>query len=272
MNRTHEPGKPDGSLSASPASRRTDKNRSRNPIAGLLYGTETNLLLQPQHGHEPEALPADLERVDVRAGQVVCDSGEPCEYAYFPLSACFCYRCILSSGVSLELARVGSEGFAGWPALTRGAFMPFRTEAVSDGSSLRCSARALQESLDASPAFQQRVLLHFQAVSDEIARTAACTRFHTVDQRVCRWLLTASDRASSDELAVTLTMLADALGVSARAVSTPVRGLQRCGALESTRGVLRLLDRGTLEASACECYRPSPSPARKPRKPGNENA
>jgi CRP-like cAMP-binding protein len=261
MNRTHVPGKRDGPLRVSPVSHQKDRTPSGNPIAGLLYGTETNVLLMPQQDCDPEALPADLERIDVRAGQVVCDRGEPCEHAYFPLSACFCYRCVLSSGASLELARIGCEGFAGWPAMTGGAFMPFRTEAVSDGSSLRCSAQALQESLAVSPAFQQRVMRHFQAVSDEIARTAACTRFHTVNQRICRWLLTESDRTSNNELDITLTALADALGVSSRAVSAAVHQLQQCGALECTRGVLRLLDRGTLKAGACECYRPLQPPA-----------
>jgi CRP-like cAMP-binding protein len=255
MNQIHDSGEPNSSARTSLSGRRTNSRRSRGKIDDLFYGTETNHLLRPRHDCGPEALPADLERVDVRFGQVMCDSGEPCEHAYFPLSACFCYRCVLADGASLELARIGCEGLAGWPALTRGVSTPFRTESATNGSALRCSTVALQESLNASPAFRQRVLRHFLAVMDEISNTAACVRFHPVSQRLCRWLLTASDRASSNELEMTFAMVADALGVSVGPLSAAVRRLQQCGSVEHSRGVLRLLDRGQLEASACECYR-----------------
>jgi CRP-like cAMP-binding protein len=267
MKQTHDSGEPDSYVRTSLSVHRTNKRRFRSEIDSLFYGTETNHLLRPYQDCGLEALPADLERVDVRRGQVVCDIGEPCEHAYFPLSASICYRCVLTDGASLELVRIGCEGFAGWPALTHGVSTPFRTQAATDGLALRCSTGALQGSLDASPAFRQRVLLHFLAVMDEISRTAACIRFHPVNQRICRWLLTASDRASSSQLEMTLTMVADALGVSVGAVSTAVRRLQQCGSVEHSRGVLKLLDRGQLEASACECYR---LPHSRPGKPGTQ--
>jgi len=45
------------------------------------------------------------------------------------------------------------------------------------------------------------------------------------------------------------------LGTGRPSVSLAAGNLQRVGLIENLRGTVRVLDRKSLEASACECYR-----------------
>jgi CRP-like cAMP-binding protein len=83
---------------------------------------------------------------------------------------------------------------------------------------------------------------------------AACNRLHEVTERLARWLLMSHDRTGGTTLPLTQEFLAQMLG-SRRASVTGAAGiLQRKGAIEYSRGSVGILNRGKLEASACECY------------------
>jgi hypothetical protein len=83
---------------------------------------------------------------------------------------------------------------------------------------------------------------------------AACNALHSLEQRYCRWLLTAHDSVGSEILTVTHEFLATMLGVQRPAVSLAAGNLQRRGILRCGRGVVAILDREALELSACECH------------------
>jgi CRP-like cAMP-binding protein len=59
-----------------------------------------------------------------------------------------------------------------------------------------------------------RLMLRYtQALIAQIAQTAACYRHHSLEQRLCRWLLLSLDRIIDDELEMTQQLIADMLGV-----------------------------------------------------------
>jgi CRP-like cAMP-binding protein len=88
----------------------------------------------------------------------------------------------------------------------------------------------------------------------EVARTAACNRLHTVEQRLARWLLECSDRATTDVYPLTHRELAQMLGVRRSYVTRTAFALQQSGFIDYHRGTLRIVDRHALEAIACEDY------------------
>jgi Mn-dependent DtxR family transcriptional regulator len=67
-------------------------------------------------------------------------------------------------------------------------------------------------------------------------------------------LLTCCDAAGSDRFTLTQEFLATTLGVQRPAVSLVAERLSAEGAISYRRGQVRLLDRGRVEAHACECY------------------
>ena len=56
------------------------------------------------------------------------------------------------------------------------------------------------------------LLRHTQALITQMAQTAVCNRHHTVDQQLCRWLLSL-DRLETNQLSMTQELIANMLGV-----------------------------------------------------------
>ena len=107
----------------------------------------------------------------------------------------------------------------------------------------------------ARSASMQTVMLHYaHAVFNQVAQSAACNQFHTIQQRACRWMLMTHDRMRSDEFLLTQEFLAMMLGVQRTGVSAAAGALQRAGLIRYTRGNVTILDRRGLERRSCECY------------------
>ena len=98
------------------------------------------------------------------------------------------------------------------------------------------------------------LLRYTQALITQMAQTAVCNRHHSVDQQLCRWLLLSLDRLASNELTMTQELIANMLGVRREGVTEAAGKLQNAGLIQYTRGRIKVLDRGGIEARSCECY------------------
>jgi Mn-dependent DtxR family transcriptional regulator len=68
-------------------------------------------------------------------------------------------------------------------------------------------------------------------------------------------MLMVSDRVGTNELHMTQEFLANMLGTRRTTVAEEAGELQRAGAIDYSRGVVRIVNREILEKRACECYR-----------------
>jgi len=99
------------------------------------------------------------------------------------------------------------------------------------------------------------VMLHYaHAFFNQVAQSAACNHFHSLEQRCCRWMLMTHDRMRSDEFLLTQEFLAMMLGVQRTGVSAAAGALQSAGLIRYRRGVVTILNRSGLRQRACECY------------------
>src|SRR5678815_2092598 len=100
-----------------------------------------------------------------------------------------------------------------------------------------------------------RVLLRYtNALLLQLSQTAVCNKFHSVEERFCRWLLTAQDKATVDFIPMTHDALARVLGTRRASISGAAAAFQRSGAIRYERGTISILNRKQLQAEACECY------------------
>src|SRR5206468_1758531 len=92
------------------------------------------------------------------------------------------------------------------------------------------------------------------AFFDQVAQSAACNHFHSIDQRCCRWLLMTYDRVQSDQFLLTQEFLGMMLGVQRGSVNLAARKLKVAGLIDYHRGQVTIRNRKELERRTCECY------------------
>ena len=149
---------------------------------------------------------------------------------------------------------VGHAGFFRPPRLIWGTSQYYQAITQIDGTLWRLPAEALAVLNGMDPALREILLRYAHIRVTQLMQSAICNRFHTLRQRLCRWLLTARDRRQSNELALTKEFLAQMIGCRRPGVATMLSGLQKSKLISSHRGGVSILRGKGLEIAACECY------------------
>ena len=76
-----------------------------------------NRLLSRVPADELQRLRADLQPVTLTQGQVIFEADRPVEFIYFVDQGMISVVSIMEDGDSIEVATIGQEGLAGWPAV-----------------------------------------------------------------------------------------------------------------------------------------------------------
>jgi CRP-like cAMP-binding protein len=196
----------------------------------------------------------DLELVEMPLGWTMSESGDHENYLHFPTSGIVSLIYSLENGSSSETALVGNEGVVGISIFMGGESMPTSTEVQSAGQAYRLSRRVMKREFALGGQLQHVALLFTQALIAQTSQTAVCNQHHSLDQKMCRWLLMTLDRSDSNELKVTQEMIGKLLGVRRESVTQVLGQLQNDHLLERARGRITVLDRTKLEKRVCECY------------------
>ena len=208
-----------------------------------------------------DELPAPAQRslskslVSLKAGAVLLEPGERISQALFPTTAVCSVVIELDSGDKAETATVGRDGFIGVP-LVLGATVSDAVAMVQlAGDAYRLLPKTLHDLCREHDTFR-RALFGYSAFRLHLAsRTLACNSFHSIVQRMARWLLLLHDRIGRADFRLTHESLAAMLAATRPRVSQAAARLKADGIVHYTRGVIRILDLQRLEATACECYR-----------------
>jgi CRP-like cAMP-binding protein len=216
----------------------------------------------PRQNHLLAALPADeyarlcphLELLPMPLGLVLSESGIPMRYVYFPTTAIVSRLYVMEDGSTGEIAVIGNEGLVGVSLFMGGETSPTMAVVQNAGQAYRLKGELLKQAFSLSSELQHLLLLYTQAVLTQVAQTAVCNRHHSLDQQLCRWLLSRLDRLSSNEVTMTQGLIATLLGVRREGITEAAGNLQRAGLIEYRRGHITVIDRAGLEARVCECY------------------
>lgn len=214
---------------------------------------ELNQLLAAQPADERARLAPHLQVVSFERGDTIYRSGDAVGYLYFPLTLVAALMATGRSGATTALALIGKEGGIGASEVLAGERMPHDTVALMPGAAFRLLADQAARVFTPSGALLAAALNHGHSLMTQIAQTAFCNLHHTLDQRLCRWLLSIAYRQSGRTLQLTEEQIANVLGVRRESVSTATVRLQEEGLIRHHRGMVEIVDRDSLEAKACEC-------------------
>jgi CRP-like cAMP-binding protein len=228
--------------------------RRDEPPAKGICGAE-NRILAGLGKADRAVIDAHIESVDLKRGDIVIHAGEQVQWAYFPNIGTVLSLCtVLEDGRTVEAATVGCEGVIGGVVScgTRPAFANALVQIA--GNSSRVPVRIIENLKDTSPGFRRLFDRYADFLFAQSLQSVACTAFHSLEQRLCRWLLTTQDRVGTEHLPLTQEALAEMIGVQRTTVSTVSRQLRERGLVSFRHGQIEIMDRSGLERAACTCY------------------
>lgn len=224
---------------------------SRTDAAGEAV---SNVILLSLPEKEFNLLRPHLEPLDLSQYKVLHEPGEKIDFTYFLNDGMASLVAISRDGRSVEVGIIGKEGMVGMSltvGLQRGTFRAIMQMA---GTGVRIRSDIFLDILPSALSLRFQLgrfgLMHGM----QVAQLVACNRLHEIGQRLARWLLMCQDRIDAQLLPLTHEFLAQMLGTGRPSVSLAAGALEDAGLIENLRGSVKILNRKSLEESACECY------------------
>jgi CRP-like cAMP-binding protein len=220
----------------------------------IIQTDPANRLLAELDHQDFELLAPQLRPVPLKQGVTLQEQGVRVDTVYFPLSGTISLIAVMNSGDTVETAMIGREGavgvFAGlghWSAFARAMVQV-------PGIALGMPATHFHDAVLRSESMRHLLLRYEVSLLSQVSQTAACNALHSLEARLARWLLQATDRADSTPSTLTHDVISQLLGARRTTVTLLAGKLQESGMIQYRRGHITILDRPRLEATSCECY------------------
>lgn len=239
---------------ANSVTRHFDLCTGANAMAGDKMAQLGNQLLDLLPVKDRQRFGASCESVSLALGDVLCEPDMRTRYAYFPATSFVSLVASVDQKPGVEVGMVGAEGMLGSQLALGIPTAPLHALVQGSGEAWRIKATDLRRELELSTALRKILQRYIYVLMRQLASSAACQRFHQVNERLARWLLMTEDRAHVSQFEITHEFLSYMLGVRRVGVTTAAGALQRAGLIKYRRGVIEVVNRKGLEQSACSCY------------------
>jgi hypothetical protein len=160
----------------------------------------------------------------------------------------------LENGTAIETANIGNEGAFGLFAAMYSRTSFNQCLVQLQGPLVRVPIEVVRGEFERSEHVRNLLVSYSETLLSQVMQTDACNARHTIEQRLCRWLLMMHDRAGRENLSYMHEFLAQMLGADRKSVTLAAQAMQAAGLIGYRRGTIQIVDRPTLEKAACECY------------------
>jgi CRP-like cAMP-binding protein len=215
----------------------------RNSILGALLAAEYEQLLPK------------LEHVTLSRGDIVHRADQEIEEVYFPEQAVIAMVDRMDNGRTVEVGMIGHEGIVGINVALGGMATPDQAIVQFAGGAMRMKSKDLKKELRSRNPLQPPLLAYARTFLAVISQSVGCCQYHSVEQRLARWLLVMNDYAGAREFPMEHKSIALMLGVRREGITEAASKLQARALIRYRRGRISVIDGARLGKSACECYR-----------------
>ncbi len=203
---------------------------------------------------EKQALGSHAKLVMLHTKQELNLVSSPLRYLYFPLESAISVMDMEQSGRVLEVAVVGKEGCACPDVLDGLTVSPTHTIVQIGGETLRMDTATLVGILPDTPVFARMVRRFSAMLFRHAVISVGCSQWHSVEQRLARWLLAHHHRTNETVFPFTHEFLADQLGSQRVTVTEALSAFQRNDMVRYSYGKVELISIEKLRIMSCECF------------------
>jgi CRP-like cAMP-binding protein len=220
----------------------TSHSPKQNHILGVLPPSDYARLLP------------DLELVNLPVGKGIYEPHIRITHVYFPIDCIIARLYEQEDGASAQTSVTGNEGMVGISYVLGSESTSARAVALNGGSAFRIKASLLKKEFECGGNLQRLLLRFTQALIIQTEQISIGNRHHTIEQRLCLFLLMSLDRMSGNELYITHEQVSIFLGVRRESITTAAQKLEATGAIQYRRGHLTVVNRRELVELAGEIY------------------
>jgi len=213
-----------------------------------------NRILLSLNDQQLERLEPHLRFVDLARGDVIGSIGDQITHVTFLNRGLASAIKTMRDGRVIEVSAVGIDGAIGMLSVFGIDRFVFDSAVQIPGSAYLIDVEVLKAEAERDPELNGKLRDYITYAAGQLSQTAGCNRFHSLEQRCCRWLLIANDSFLEDSFPITHEFLAMMLGVRREAVSLALGGFKKAGWIDNIHGKVTIKDRAALEDGACECY------------------
>ena len=214
----------------------------------------TNQLLAALPRKEYQALQSQLEEIPLVFENIIYKPEVVISDVYFPNSGVISLLAGLNERATLEVGLVGKEGMLGLAVFMGASASQNRAVVQGTGTAMKMKASAFRRECNNGGDLPRLLRRYTHSRLTQITQSAVCNQFHSVEERLARWLLMTHDRMATDEFLLTQEFLSNMLAVRRECVNKAAGKLQKLKLITYSRGRLTVLDRAGLEAHTCSCY------------------
>ena len=218
---------------------------------GVIEGA--NGLLAELAVHERNAIQRASQLQFCAAGDVLLQANARSRCVFFPVNAVVAVVRRLRDDRAVGVGLFGSDGMAGIDVALETKIQIDEVVVQSAGFVYCMAADDLLHQFQGTGRLQKSILRFSHTFLAQVGQNAVCNRYHSLGQRLAKWLLMIDDRAGSMEGPQSRRLLAIALGANEREIGEALAALTSASGIHDRRNTI-VIQRDALEFNACECY------------------
>jgi hypothetical protein len=228
------------------ARRRNAPNEIGRPYNNLLWQLSASdfALIAPHLAHE-----------EAKANDLLYNPGDNVEIVHFPCGpGLVSYLVPNEDGRDVETILVGREGAVG--GIVSQGYLPAYTRIMVKfgGPFVRLHVGKLNAAKTRSATLRNVFARYADCMLAQMFQSTACNAVHSIDQRTAKWIMSALERTTGEDVVpLTHEQLAILLGVGRSYASRVIQTFKAEGVLDTRRGSILVLNREALRSRACLC-------------------
>lgn len=195
-----------------------------------------------------------LKPIDLRSGDLLQRAEDPVVNLYFPYSGIISSVIGLAGGQIVDASVIGRNSVVGAGTPLDGTVALNDATVQAAGSGVMAEADCLRQLALGSETLRTTFARHEEMALAQVQRVAACNAIHSLEERLCRWLMQSYDLLDGNTLPFTQELLSQMLGAQRSSVAVVAGRLQAAGLITYHRGEIEILDVEALKSASCECY------------------